>query len=88
MYFMIYLALFIYNGPPYHKGYWMIDEEYYRQLLISLSLKEHPSGLPVPHITATLANVLHAYYMCDTHVIHVWYFTYITLVIHTPVMHV
>ncbi len=36
----------------------------------------------------TLPNVPHQYSMCDTHVIHVWCFRYITHVIHTPVIHV
>ncbi len=36
----------------------------------------------------TLPNVLHVYYMWDTHAIHVCCFRFITHVIHTPVIHV
>ncbi len=36
----------------------------------------------------TLPNVPHVYYMCDKHVIHMWYFCYITHVICTPVYYI
>ncbi len=36
----------------------------------------------------TLGNVPHVYYMCDTHILHVWQFWCISCVILTPVIYV
>ncbi len=45
-------------------------------------------SLATVYVMNKLANVPHAYYMCDTHVIHVWCFSCIIHVIHAPIIYV
>ncbi len=55
--------------------------------MTKLLLTLDPCKANDPDLLPTLPYVLHVYYMCNAHVIYVWCFRCITIVIHTPVIH-